>query len=294
MLRKRSERRAVGTHGRPRGVRFLFAGLASSLMFLMMAGCSSADGLIALEDVMEGNQLKYEQARLSTAALEKRIKEIDEAYAEPRTSARVNLSLETSLLSIAPENGYAALWRGARACAWLARDAATRSEREEYAFMGIAFGKEAVKRSSTVAESYYYLALNEGILLDVRDYTLQKFARDMKGNLLMAESLDPGMDHCGPDRALGRLTVKAGKFPAYGIGDYGSGIRLLEEARERCPTFGANHLELAEALIHVGNFERARAVLNEMVDLPHPPDHSADHQRWLARASDLLNDLPGL
>lgn len=297
MLRKRSERsaeRRERTAGQRGGTRFLIEGLISCLALLIVAGCSSAEGLVELEDVMERNQLKYEVAQLSKAALEKRMKEIDDAYAEPRTPASVNLSLETSSLSISQENGYGALWRGARACAWLARHAVSRAQKEDYAFKGIAFGREAVKRASTLAESYYYLALNEGILLEMRDYSLRRFARDMKGHLLMARSLDPGLDHCGPQRALGRLMVKTRKFPSYGTGDYQGGIRQLEEARERCPTFGANHLELAEALIEGGEHARARAVLNEMVDLPHPPDHSADHQRWLARASELLSDLPGL
>ncbi len=41
-------------------------------------------------------------------------------------------------------------------------------------------------------------------------------------------------------------------------------------------------------------FDKARALLNEMVDLPDPPDHAVDHQAWLVRAGELLSDLPGL
>ena len=178
------KRRSEGC-GRGRGVRSV-AIVVSWLMVLAFAGCKEVDGLVKLEDMLERNQLQYESARLSAASLAKRMKEVDDAYAEPRTWAKVNLSLETSLLSISPEGGYAALWRGARACAWLSLNAATRSDEEKYAFLGIAWGREAVKRDSTLAASYYYLALNEGRLLQLRDYKLRKFAREMKGHLLMA------------------------------------------------------------------------------------------------------------
>ncbi len=286
------KRRSEGC-GRARGVELVAVGF-SCLMVLALAGCEQVDGLVKLEDMLERNQLRYEPAPLSEASLTKRIKEIDDAYAEPRTWAKVNLSLETSLLSISPEGGYAALWRGARACAWLSLNAATRSDEEKYAFLGIAWGREAVKRDSTLADSYYYLALNEGRLLELRDYKLRKFAREMKGHLLMAGQIDPSVDYCGPKRALGRLLVQTRKHSGFSIGDYAEGLEYLEAARQDCPTFGENYLALAEALIVDGEFERARTLLNQMVDMPGPPDHSADHQHWLAKASDLLNDLPGL
>ena len=285
------KRRSEGW-GRGRGVALM--AVVSCLMVLAFAGCKEIDGLVELEDMLERNQLKYESAQLSEASLARRMKEIDDAYAEPRTWAKVNLSLETSSLSISPQDGYAALWRGARACAWLARNATTRSDQERYAFLGIAWGREAVKRDSTLAQSYYYLALNEGLLLELRDYKLRKFARDMKGHLLMAEQIDPSVDYCGPRRALGRLVVQTRKHPRFSIGDYAQGLEYLEDARQDCPTFGENYLALAEALIEGGDHERARTLLNQMVDMPGPPDHAADHQHWLARASDLLNDLPGL
>ena len=93
---------------------------------------------------------------------------------------------------------------------------------------------------------------------------------------------------------LGRLLAQSRRYPLYSIGDSAQGVEYLEAAMENCPTFGENYLALAEALIDSGDYERARTLLNQMVAMPGPPDHSADHEHWLARASDLLNDLPGL
>ena len=286
------KRRSEG-YGRVRGVQLVAAGV-SWLIVLAFAGCKEVDGLVQLEDMLERKHLKYETAQLSKAGLAKRMKEIDDTYAEPRTWAKVELSLETSSLSISPEDGYASLWRGARACAWLSLNAPTRAEEHRFAYLGIAWGREAVKRDSTSAQSYYYLALSEGRLLELRDYKLRKFAQDMKGHLLMAGQIDPRVDFCGPKRALGRLLVLSRKQPNFSIGNFAEGLAYLEEARRDCPTFGENYLALAEAMIDGGELERARTLLNQMVDMPGPPDHSADHQHWLAKASDLLNDLPGL
>ena len=266
----------------------------SCLVFVALAGCRYVDGLVELEDMLEKNQLKYEVAELSESGHKKRMKEIDDAYAEPRTPARVNLSLETSLHSISPHNRYAALAHGARACVWFAQNANTRHERERYALLGIAWGKEAKKRDSIAAESHYYLGLNRGELLKLRGFSVSKLARDMLGNLRMAQELDPGLDHCGPARALGELMVKIKAYPAHAIGTYERGVELLEEAVRGCPTYGKNYLLLAEAKIASEEFDKARALLNEMVDLPDPPDHAVDHQAWLVRAGELLSDLPGL
>ena len=264
------------------------------LVFLALVGCTYVDGLVELEDMIEKNQLKYEGAQLSEAGLKRRMKEIDDAYAEPRTPAKVNLSLETSLHSISSHNGYLALARGARACVWTAKHATTRADREQYALLGIAWGKEAVKRASTQVASYYYLALNRGVLLELRDFGISRLARSMKGNLLMARELDRSFDDCGPARALGELMVQTRRLPLYSIGTYNEGIELLDQAVKDCTTYGENYLVSAESLIVGGEFDRARALLNQLVDLPDPPDHAADHQGWLARASELMSDLPGL
>ena len=78
MRKRRSEGCARGS-----GARLLIVGV-SCLTVLALDGCQQVDGLVELEDVLERNQLKYESAELSEASLKKRMKEIDDAYADPR------------------------------------------------------------------------------------------------------------------------------------------------------------------------------------------------------------------
>ena len=110
----------------------------------LLAGCELFP---SLDDVV-APELKYEEANLTPQALDERTKEIDTSYAEPRTPTKVQLSYETSLVSISRVNNYEALWRGARACAWLAFNHPTRSARKEYATKGVEFGRAATKRLS--------------------------------------------------------------------------------------------------------------------------------------------------
>ncbi len=267
-------------------------GLLGALMAVAVS-CSDTPPIVELESIVNPS-LPYEPAALTESALAKRMKEIDQQYAEPRTPAGVKLSRETSLHSISSVNNYGALWRGARACAWLANHS-TRGEQEAYAKQGVWWGKEAVSKakSSVHAESYYYYGLNLKRLFEIRRMKPDKLALRTKEHLSMAYYLDSTLDHCGPARELGELLVATREYPLLSIGTAEEGMAYLRQATEECPQFGGNHLAYAGALLEIGDFDGARAALDQLMALPSPPDHSADHVEWLAQASRLYNDLPG-
>lgn len=244
--------------------------------------------------IYEGRTLDYEEAQLSEISARKRIEEIDQQFAEPRTRGRVRLSQETAQYSISRESNYGSLWRGARACAWLAGDAGSPTERRDCALDGITWGKAAVEKDSTSAESYYYLAINYLHLFDLQFRREPALARRIEENLKMARSLDPHVDNCGPSRALGFITIKMVDQPLLSFGSRSEGIFYLKEATQTCNGFGKNYLVLAKALIEIEDYAGARAALDTLVSLPSPHDHTVDHQKWLAEASHLLTDLPGI
>ena len=266
----------------------------------LAGGCRYVESLApptSGDPLLDPQSLQYEAAEFSEATLTRRMKEIDDAYSEPRTLAKVNLSLETSHLSISPRNRYAALPRGARAANWLARNALTDGDRRKYAILGIQWGRAAIARADTDPASYYYLARNLHTLLELKSYESERLAREARGHYLMAQSLDPQIDDCGPAREVGRMLTKTRRYPRYALNKSyrgPSGISLLERAVENCPQSGENHLALAEYLIEVEEFERAHAVIAQVMDLPRPKGYTVEHQGWLARASDLLNKMPGL
>ena len=269
--------------------------MALAVLLVVAGGCDYVAEVEApIEQLERRPVLQYEIAQLVPSALERRMQDVDEHFAEPRTLAGVALSLETAEHSISPENGYAALARGARACAWLAEHSLTAADRKKYALRGMAFGFEAVERASTSVESYYYYAKNLAAFLRIKNYERTDLIRSLHSHLLMARQLDPGFDHCGPDRELAKFYAATRKLTSLGLGSLGKAEDLLQSAIDQCSSFGANYLVLAEILIERQDEGRARAVLDQLMDLPNPPDHAVEHQRWLARASELLGELPGL
>ena len=272
---KRSERLT----GKLLGVLALVCGLA---------GCSNIAPEI--DDVLE-KKLMYKEMNFTEGKLAERMKEIDSSYAEPRTPTKVQLSYETSLDSISKVNGYEALWRGTRACAWLGLYHPERAQREQFAEKGIRMGYEAVKKTSTKVESHYYLALCIGGLADVRGTASPDLVKSMKERMLIANAINPGFDHCGPDRFLGELTVKTADYPLWGIGTVAGGLEMLRRACANCPDFGENHLIYARSLMDDGQTEKAREELDKVLKCPKPQDYTAEHEKWLQEATTLLTEL---
>jgi hypothetical protein len=251
-------------------------------------GCELAP---TVDEVVD-KPLAYEEAKLGPQALADRMEEIDSSYAEPRTPSKVQYSYETALASISRENGYDALWRGARACAWIGLNDPDRSRRVEYAKKGILMGKEAIRRTSTKVESHYYYALSLGALADTqRNQVDRNFVRQMRDEVVIAKAIDESYDHCGPLRFLGQMMVETDGYHIWQVGSMEQGQELLKRATELCPDFGENHLAYAKALIKDELPDKARAPLEKVLACPRPKDYSAEHEAWLEEATSLLTDL---
>lgn len=261
-----------------------------------LAGCRSgphpADFRIELGDMVNPHLFKYERTDLTPQKLEERMKEADANYAEPRTYGRVYLSYENCLNSISERNDYEALWRAARACAWIARqENLDHSVRLQFAGKGIGIGEEATKRASTKPESHYYYALCLGALADLTRDPAKEDLRQMRNVMDIALRLDEKLDHCGPLRFLGDLYVSTSAYPSWALGTMDEGLAHLKRATELCPDFGENHLAYATALIEADEIEPARAELEKVQLCPTPRDHSTEHLTWLTEATELLTNL---
>lgn len=270
------------------------AGLCVALLGLL-SGCEGLDVLApSMEDIVNENPFHHEETNLTPEALADRMKEIDTLYAEPRYFEKVNHSYGVCLQSISHQNDYGALWRGARACAWVAlEESRPHSERRDYALKGIAIGKAAVDKASTSAESHYYLALCLAAYADMKQSASKEFLQRISYHAKMARELDPKLDFCGPQRILGRLMVDTEDYPLYAVGTAAEGLALLKEATAMCPEFGENHLVYAKALQKDDEYDQAREQLETLLTLPKPPDHSAEHEAWLKEATQLLTSLQG-
>ncbi|MBI4601225.1 MAG: hypothetical protein HY721_04610 [Planctomycetes bacterium] len=267
-------------------------------LFLALGGCGAPMDVVIpdMEDILWDHHFKYETQDLTPAALEERMREIDEYYAEPRSYGKLYLSYETSLKSISPVNGYEALWRGARACAAIALDEKEPRERRlEFAGKGIAIAREAVKKMSHRVEPYYYHALSIGALADVRQDATRDQLTKMKELMKLAIAIDEKFDYAGPHRFLGQLITEVNRkgLLIYSLGSDEEGLGHLKRSIELFPEYGENHLAYARALAAEEEVELARAELERTMTSPRPRDRSAEHQAWLEEATALLTDLQG-
>ena len=232
-------------------------------------------------------------APLPVTILKERIDEIDQSYAEPRTIYRVSHSLGTSKDSVSPGNNYQSLWRGVRACAWLAVNHQNPAEKKKYALEGIYLGREARQKTSVQAEAYYYSAICIGALLETIKEPRSKLLREMKYCLEVAHELDGTHDHGGPARVLGTLIVGASDydFAGFSVGSLEEGIATLEAACSKAPMFGENWLLLAKALADAEEYQRALAAIEKVFAAEIPPDYSVEHKNWLIQAQTLKSEI---
>jgi len=263
-----------------------------------LSGCHLAE-LVEPENIILSEATDYEPTDLSARSLEERMVQIDELYVEPRTTAKVNFSLETSLASVSQVNQYEALWRAARACAWLAQNADTRRDREEYARRGVRLGSEARRRTSHRVEAFYYLSLCQIRLDQVAVGFQRRQGREAENNLKIAVTLDASFDQCGPQRELAQLLLAAHDARQHGAKrDKGwaslqGALKHAGLATDGCPDYAGNQLVAAKVFEASGDYAMARASVENVLGAQRLPDYSAEHEHSLNEANEMLITLQG-
>ncbi|MBI4585298.1 MAG: tetratricopeptide repeat protein [Planctomycetes bacterium] len=260
----------------------LFAALTGGL--LASAGCS------LFIDPVDEARFKYVESPIAGPALEARMAEADQLYLEPRSPAKVRQSLSVAAQSISRANGYAALWRAARACAWLADSELDEEERHRYAFEGVAISKEAARLAPQLPESHFYYALNLGLLSQIEGKGLNRIPVLERLAKKVVE-LDEKFEHAGGHRFLGLLYLETKDYPFAAIGDLEDAFRHLKRACELAPDYGHNQLALAQAYYEDGEYEKAAERLKLVLASPAPPDESEDHRKWVEKAKELLEEI---
>jgi tetratricopeptide (TPR) repeat protein len=275
---------------RKNSVEFLVLAVISAALVSLVGGCASYEAIHVSGTEPEA---KLNEAKLPAAVLENRITEIDTSYAEPRTIYRVSHSLGTSKDSVSPGNNYQSLWRGVRACSWLALNHQNSLEKKKYAMEGIYLGRKARQKTSVQAEAYYYSAICLGALLDVLKEPNVERLREMKYCLEVAHELDGTCDYGGPARVLGTLIVETSDYALAGfaIGTLEEGIATLEAACSKAPKFAENWLLLARALADAGEYQRALAAIDKIFACEIPADYSVEHKNWLIQGQNLKANI---
>lgn len=269
---------------------FLALAMSAVVLALLGTGCASYEAM-AVSGADPIPVLNV--SPLPVTILEERINEIDESYSEPRTIYRVSHSLGTSKDSVSPGNNFQSLWRGVRACAWLALNHEKPSEKKKFALEGVYLGRKARQKTSVQVEAYYYSAICIGALLEAVKEPSSKLLREMKYCLEVAHELDGAHDHGGPARVLGTLIVEASDydFAGFSVGSLEEGIATLETACGKAPKFAENWLLLAKALASAEEYQRALAAIDKVFAAETPADYSVEHKNWMVQAQTLKSEI---
>ena len=142
---------------------------------------------------------------------------------------------------------YDALWRAARACAWLAEDFTDKKTREQFAYHGIEYAKAASALEPRRVEGHYYLGINTGLSATTKTITAYNMVPKVRDAAKAALKADEKFDHAGPLRLLGGVFAKAPSWPA-SIGDVEEGQKYLSRAVKLAPEYPENHLLYGDAL----------------------------------------------
>ncbi len=171
---------------------------------------------------------------------------------EPRYHA-LYLSAKTNWSQQAPNLTNA--WVLARAAFDLAEFATNDTRRAQLAVEGIDAARAALRLNEKCAPAHYYLAMNLGQLARTQLLGALKLVGEMEHHFAIAASLDPLIDHAGPDRNLGTLYREAPGWPA-SIGSRSKARTHLKKAIDPAPGFPGNQLALLEAHL---DWKEARA-----------------------------------
>jgi tetratricopeptide (TPR) repeat protein len=260
----------------------------------LLAGC--VVNPVEIDDIVDRHNFYHNEVNLTEAQLARNLDEIDEQFSEPRTGAKVMLSLETAEASISRANDYEAVWRGARACYWLSMNHPDIDQRERYALRGYSMARFAARYMSSRVEPYYYAALNTGAFCSLkheRGYIPNsKWLDKAKYYGEMAGGIAPSFDYGGPHRFLGKLIVETSGTMTHELGRFEEGLEHLKKAVTLGPEYAENHLYLAEAYLENDDYGSARAEIDAVLGSSIPPDRSVEHTEWLDAATDLLAQLP--
>jgi hypothetical protein len=226
---------------------------------------------------------------------EELLKYADEEYLKDTVVAAEN-SLVALEKAIGPHaltvigKDYDALWRAARACAWVAGDFSDNKTRDQFATHGVNYAKAAVALEPRSVEGHYYLGINTGLSASTRSFSAATMVPHIRDEAMAAAKVDEKFEHAGPLRLLGGVYAKAPGWPA-SIGDPEKGVKYMEQAVKLAPEYPENHLLYGDALIADDKPIDAAREYKLVMDAPNQPEYAHRLLRWKRDACAALQKL---
>ncbi|MDB6121024.1 MAG: hypothetical protein JWQ71_17 [Pedosphaera sp.] len=181
-----------------------------------------------------------------------------------KRAERVYQAARTRLQST--PNDAEAAWQFGRAAFDWADYVTTDKERADIAQQGIAACRKVIEKDPESAVGHYYLGMNLGQLARTKDLGALKIVDQMEAEFKIALSLDPKLDHAGPDRNLGLLYRDAPGWPV-SIGSKSKSKTHLQNALKLAPEYPENLLNVIEADLKWGDKNGAIRELKKLDEL---------------------------
>jgi tetratricopeptide (TPR) repeat protein len=187
------------------------------------------------------------------------------------------------------EERYELQWRLARALFFLGQEARNRADRAQLHHSAIAPGERSISLSHDRVEGHFWTGVNLALFAEARRGL--RGARALlwaRSELKLAIELREGYHDAGPLRVLGRLEHRA---PWILGGNRRTSRDLFDRALEIAPSNSVTLVYAAELAISTGDRERARSLLEGVLELKIDPEWEFEIQRDKALARDLLAGL---
>jgi hypothetical protein len=223
-------------------------------------------------------------------------------YADEEMKKDTVVAAENSLVAVEKAIGehaltviardYDALWRAARACAWLAEEFTDKKLREQFAYHGTEYAKAATALQPKRVEGQYYLGINVGLSATTKlnPFSARALVTQVRDAAVAAVKLDEHFDHGGPLRLLGSVYAKAPPWPS-SIGDNDEGKKYLSRAAQLAPDYPENHLLYGDALADDNKLKEAAQEYKQVIDAPTRTEYSHRLERWKRDATSGIQKL---
>jgi tetratricopeptide (TPR) repeat protein len=215
----------------------------------------------------------------------------DELYRSRLEPASVSEAV--TLLSSLPgaTDSYGAQWRISRALFFLGQQAESRTARLQLHVAGVSAGERAASLNPERVEGRFWLGVNLALLAEAHGglgalSTLFRARRE----LARAVEICEGYHDAGPLRVLARLYSKT---PWFVGGSLRHARSLFERALLIAPANSVTLVYAAELALDMGDYDRARALLERVVELPVNPDWQFENHRDKELAVSVLRQLDG-
>lgn len=216
------------------------------------------------------------------------IAQADEMWAQrgqPESAQRA-AELYQAAMQADPQS-YEAAWKAARALYWVGLNA-PEDKKMDIFDKGVKAAEKAIELGQDKPDGYYWKGVNQGKYGSAKGVMESLSLVDpIKENMAKVIELDPGYDEGGAYSVLGRMYYK---LPGLFGGDNDKSIELLQKSIKMGPKRYNRYVFLAETYISEGEDEKAKDLLNQVLNATPKPGMEADLARDKADAQRLLKE----